>query len=672
MSSIVPLIRGLSPNYNQKNRYDYHQLEVIPQFSKTCWFNSMLMALLYSEGLRAIIYKEAVNWIKKAHFKENKFLRFIIYMLKFNYSKPEKIRVLFEKRLRTEFLLLTFARTYDPEIKTEIEQMIKRNSYDYYSYYIIILLARLGINYLDLYYINGELFTDLIYNLMDFNQINSKLHEQSPEVLVVFNSNIYHYQMSNDRYKTSGNEDKKKIPEALYSQEQFDSLSEIISFNGSLYKLDACLVGNYNKQKTNHIILGLTYNSQPFVYNGWLFESKENFEQQQPCKLFEWDWKGELRRDDFENTGFCLSRKECEILRELQEDDLCFNFSRKINNACILLYTKINEDDLEEPTDRISLFSNSALRTTNVRYTSQGLKEKLDYYYLLQSKTIQELKELLIIIGYNEETINSLTRDDVKFYNYELYQELVKDEAINFADFLKALIQSYFNDKKIYKIITNNDYKRFLESKTIEELKYRFLATYNYVPYNLDSITSFTLITFNSKLLTRLGLTPVSSISLVKAFLVALCIDYHKTGKRRIIINPNNYLSSNKENIQIPNDSIRIANAYQLIIDLTQINDNTTLQQRLLEISKHQPALFEDLKELLDLESNNISSILNKILQIKMENLYLFLSKLRYLNENEKIERILSSLDDYQLALFNRLYSFSSKNRMISELKSHL
>ena len=39
-----------------------NQIEVIPQFGSTCWFNAILMTMLYSQGLRSFVYKEAKLW----------------------------------------------------------------------------------------------------------------------------------------------------------------------------------------------------------------------------------------------------------------------------------------------------------------------------------------------------------------------------------------------------------------------------------------------------------------------------------------------------------------------------------------------------------------------------------------------------------------------------------
>ena len=45
-----------------------NKIAVIPQFSGTCWFNAILMALFYSKGARRIMIKHSKKWNKKDKF----------------------------------------------------------------------------------------------------------------------------------------------------------------------------------------------------------------------------------------------------------------------------------------------------------------------------------------------------------------------------------------------------------------------------------------------------------------------------------------------------------------------------------------------------------------------------------------------------------------------------
>ena len=60
-------------------------VNTIPQFGGTCWFNSILMASLYSEGSRNHLLKLSKKWDKS-----NNFLMVIKNILKNHYFKSTK------------------------------------------------------------------------------------------------------------------------------------------------------------------------------------------------------------------------------------------------------------------------------------------------------------------------------------------------------------------------------------------------------------------------------------------------------------------------------------------------------------------------------------------------------------------------------------------------------
>ena len=105
--------RSKKPQFLRENQLDEgtlklyrlpaSQLEVLPQIDGTCWFNAILMAFLYSEGLKKIVIEKAITWTEE-EIQHDKFKKFVIYVLKYNYSKPEKIRELFKKRFKTSSL----------------------------------------------------------------------------------------------------------------------------------------------------------------------------------------------------------------------------------------------------------------------------------------------------------------------------------------------------------------------------------------------------------------------------------------------------------------------------------------------------------------------------------------------------------------------------------------
>jgi hypothetical protein len=82
------------------------QIPVIPQNLGTCWFNAILMAMIYSDGLSQYVYEKAIedNWDKdeKGAFKT-------LMLLFMNYVRAiKKGKVKYIDNLRFFLHLLTF------------------------------------------------------------------------------------------------------------------------------------------------------------------------------------------------------------------------------------------------------------------------------------------------------------------------------------------------------------------------------------------------------------------------------------------------------------------------------------------------------------------------------------------------------------------------------------
>ena len=76
-------------------------LKVIPQYEGTCWFNSFLMSLLYSQNARKILIKVSKDWDKT-----DKFLNILKHILKKNYNDPSIAN--YYSKIRPELLLFKF------------------------------------------------------------------------------------------------------------------------------------------------------------------------------------------------------------------------------------------------------------------------------------------------------------------------------------------------------------------------------------------------------------------------------------------------------------------------------------------------------------------------------------------------------------------------------------
>lgn len=64
------------------------------------------MVLLYSQGIRKVIIQEVAKSTPE-EITGNRLKEFVVYVLKYNYTEPEKIKELFRKRFKTTSLLLS-------------------------------------------------------------------------------------------------------------------------------------------------------------------------------------------------------------------------------------------------------------------------------------------------------------------------------------------------------------------------------------------------------------------------------------------------------------------------------------------------------------------------------------------------------------------------------------
>ena len=126
----------------------------IPQFEGTCWFNSLLMALFYSELMRKFFIKELPN-IKKKLKKYPKILQILEDLLFNNFKVSNKNNENFYEAFKPENILLELHKT-DKNIF-----YVNKNLIDVGwdgSLYIIQLLQFLNVRNKILYFENSEEF----------------------------------------------------------------------------------------------------------------------------------------------------------------------------------------------------------------------------------------------------------------------------------------------------------------------------------------------------------------------------------------------------------------------------------------------------------------------------------------------------------------------------------
>ena len=344
----------------------------LKQYGPTCWFNSILMALLYSENSRKLLLKKSIMWNDKIlifktikHLLHKKFLRtsnlFNDYLY-FDKVTPEYILHNLYKHNSKKF-------TFNP----------KKNKSYLSSLYIRKLYKLLGVKvlYLDLY--DNNLYYSLFNNVKAWFDNNNmimlkwkyvsidKVIEKfdNPDVIIV---NIDNYnKIYPDYYKIP--------PSSPYIN--ISTLNDTCKINNMIFEQDSVLLGNWNKNnKVGHNIAGIKCKGDKFVYNGWTrstldyhindlkivnddihndnlwiikvvnkkivyVNSKNNIISSYlpkdgkiignnidiPCELMKFDWN--IKK----NNDFCLNLSKCSLdlhNNNNNNNNLCFSFNKGV------------------------------------------------------------------------------------------------------------------------------------------------------------------------------------------------------------------------------------------------------------------------------------------------------------------------------------------------------
>ena len=390
-------------------------IPVIPQNLGTCWFNAILTAMIYSDGLSQIIYEKAIedNWQDDDNgaFKT-------IMLLFMNYVRAIKKNgnsILIErfknflKKYKIELILLDYLTYYQPELVKYFYKYINTGLSS--NYFLFILLKSLNLNIASL-----TLFTDTTGISKKYNvdiqyeyDIRDKLIPKrftgirtdiKPDILIC---------------KT-----KKNLPLSIslgypsFTQVK-DFGKEIMVFKGERFKLDCILLSDTTK---THIITGLTCYGSKYVYNGWL-KIKGN-----PCNLMKFDWNTDIR-------NFCLDLTNCELPDynpdDKNEDNYCFNFKK---NNCILIYVKIKDDNIV-PKKQVKKINRIDIYKHIDNYNENQIKDILINFYDFKYKNlnrldINELKNLL-----KEELKKELGENYKSIEHYDELSSIVSDISLD-------------------------------------------------------------------------------------------------------------------------------------------------------------------------------------------------------------------------------------------------
>lgn len=343
-----------------------NNIEVIPQSHDIgiCWFNSILTICLYSQGCRRVLLEASHTWDKK-----NKILMIIKRFIHKYYYKSEAEIKNFFKKLNPEFLLLEFLKTFD----LNFLELNKRNIHfiiheGWVISYIAMVFKALNINYKDIVITEKYKYQDILeyinigiilYNLKIQNKISVKNPSFVPNLIIYSDKKNIN---NNDFFNSIIKDNKNIFKFNKFDDSNFDDtrLDQEIIYNGEIYKLDACIMRNYNNlTKTGHIIAGITCDGKRYIYDGQKIKGNPN-----PCKLFEYDWHIN------ENKIFKINYNTCN-LDEIYAEDNRYQLFSFLKGTRLLIYVKESYYDKQE---RLRLFFTSSTPILNK-------KNLLDYIY---------------------------------------------------------------------------------------------------------------------------------------------------------------------------------------------------------------------------------------------------------------------------------------------------
>ena len=371
----------------------------LKQYGPTCWFNSILMAVLYSDESRKLLLKKSKKWNKKIlifktlkHILEKKYLRSNNIYNDYEY---------FDK-IRPEYILEKLYK-YNKK-KFSFNPKIKKGGYAP-ALYIRKVYKLLGAKVLFLDYKDNLLYYSKYNNTVVNNSLGKKgpsieftvkfvsrekvLEKfENPDVIIInFTKNII-----------------SDIPE-YYKVPKDSPFYNIISFNdkvaikGMNYIQDSVLLSNWNRTEIGgHSIAGIKCKGNKYVYNGWtrgtidihlqnVNFTKDDYDNERlwvsevinkkivyiniknniivdklptngilvsdnihiPCELMKYDW------NVMKNSEFCINKKECildthsnesikDIIRK-DKNELCFSFNKGSRLLIYISKNGSNEND---------------------------------------------------------------------------------------------------------------------------------------------------------------------------------------------------------------------------------------------------------------------------------------------------------------------------------------
>lgn len=344
--------------------------------SSMCWFNAMVTALFYSDGMRQFFLN---NYSQiKNHLKDHPtILEILDDFLKNNYQRGQYNNANFYNKFTPEHVMLELMRTNDP--------VVSNNAYGMMSVggnammFTPLFLQFMNVKWKTLIFVmfdvkhrNKEMYEIVISDKnKTLTQIASPVTNENRRTIDLMsvvktiegpNSEEYFNSVNSKRVSKMrfpvGCVDariKRNVPnhtEVLMIHTHLnDNVPERFLFDNAVFKLDAMTMMNFNDLNCSmaHQIAGITCNSKKYLYNGWLSSrgrSNTNNDgavhpPRRPCKLLIYEW------NKLKGT-FCINTDKCRLVEPTDASalsgELCYDTSRA---GRMYLYVRDRKDDSE-------------------------------------------------------------------------------------------------------------------------------------------------------------------------------------------------------------------------------------------------------------------------------------------------------------------------------------
>jgi hypothetical protein len=311
----------------------------------TCWFNSLMMILFFSQNAR-IAVASSIPYIKD---KRKDPIIIKIGKILEGYNKTRASEYLY-KRLQPKEFLETIRSMYPSQFPT-IKRNGKTNMYSGDSLeYMHRMLQFLEIPHLILSRPNLK-SGKTEWSHYNYDMYENKLYGDAARKKTGARKNLSTYPKFVDTKNpifltivTEETYDKiltRKIGEAWIKYPTYpveglytSAHAPIIKYNGEKYYLDSMILRNANSAACDsaHAIAGVTCNNDRFLYNGWTIKTvdpgmKKNFQAPlEACPLEPIEWAN--------TTNFCLSKKGCgydSYISKVETTEKCYSTLRNIS-----------------------------------------------------------------------------------------------------------------------------------------------------------------------------------------------------------------------------------------------------------------------------------------------------------------------------------------------------